>query len=75
MCSEIVADAPKPVQTGGAMYRKKSHEQVEFKSFHLSFGGRLRSDNRWVKLSKIVPWEQIERRYTVRLNEDRGAPT
>ena len=56
------------------MYRKKNHEQAEFESFHLSFGGRLRSDNRWVKLSKIVPWEQIERRYTVRLNEDRGAP-
>ena len=55
------------------MYRKKNHEQAEFKSFHLSFGGRLRADNRWVKLSKIVPWEQIDWRYTVRLNEDRGA--
>ena len=56
------------------MYRRKNQEQAEFESFHLSFGGRLRSDNRWVKLSKIVPWEQIERSYTVRLNEDRGAP-
>jgi len=56
------------------MYRRKNQEQAEFESFHLSFGGRLRSSNRWVKLSKIVPWEQIERRYTMSLNEGRGAP-
>ena len=56
------------------MYRRKSREQVEFESFHLSFGGRLRSDNRWVKLSKIVPWEEIERRYAEQLDDRRGAP-
>jgi hypothetical protein len=56
------------------MYRKKNQEQVEFESFHLSFGGRLRSDNRWVKLAKIVPWQQIEERYASHLNEDHGAP-
>ena len=56
------------------MYRRKNRQQVEFESFHLSFGGRLRSDNRWVKLSKIIPWEEIEQRYAVQLNEERGAP-
>ena len=56
------------------MYRRKSREQVEFESFHLSFGGKLRSDNRWVKLSQIIPWEEIERRYAEQLDERRGAP-
>lgn len=56
------------------MYRRKDQQQAEFESFHLSFGGRLRSDNRWVKLSKIVPWEQFEQRYAVQLNQDQGAP-
>jgi hypothetical protein len=27
-----------------------------------------------VKLSKIIPWEEIEQRYAVQLNEERGAP-
>ena len=56
------------------MYRRNDQEQVEFESFHLCFGGRLRSENRWVKLSKIVPWEEIEQRYAGQLNERRGAP-
>ncbi len=51
------------------MYRRKDQQQAEFESFHLSFGKRLRSDNRWMKLSKIVPWGQIEHRYTVQLKQ------
>jgi len=59
---------------GGPMYRRTNQEQVEFESFHLSFGGKLRSDNRWVKLSKLVPWDEIEGRYAELLDEKRGAP-
>ena len=44
------------------MYRKKI-EQPEFMDFYHPFGGRLRSDNRWVKLSKIIPWDEIEKKY------------
>ena len=47
----------KPVQMGGPMYRKRQREQVEFENFHLAFGGKLRSDNRWVRLAKLIPWE------------------
>lgn len=56
------------------MYRKRKREQVEFESFHLSFGGKLRSDNRWVRLAKLIPWEEIERRYAALFSETRGAP-
>ncbi len=56
------------------MYRKKQREQVEFEDFYLSFGGRLRSDNRWVRLAKLVPWAEIERHYAELFNERIGAP-
>ena len=58
----------------GPMYRKKQREQGEFESFYLAFGGNLRSDNRWVRLAKLVPWEEIERRYAGLFSETRGAP-
>ena len=56
------------------MYRKKQREQVEFEDFYLSFGGRLRSDNRWVRLAKLVPWAEIETHYAELFNERIGAP-
>jgi IS5 family transposase len=34
-----------------------------FEDFYLPFGGRLRSDNRWVKLAKLIPWGEIEEQY------------
>ncbi|MCP4745835.1 MAG: IS5 family transposase, partial [Desulfobacteraceae bacterium] len=38
-------------------------KQMEFENFNLSFEGRLRSDNRWVKLAKFIPWEEFEIAY------------
>jgi transposase, IS5 family len=40
------------------VYRKKHTEQTEFEDFHLFFGGRLRSDNRWVLLAKMIPSDE-----------------
>jgi hypothetical protein len=41
----------------------------------LPFGGRLRSDNRWVRLSKLIPWEEIEGEYAKQFAESgMGAP-
>jgi hypothetical protein len=56
------------------MYRKKDTEQLEFKDFYLPFGGKLRSDNRWVKLADLIPWDELEHRYAVLFSEDKGAP-
>ncbi|AIQ14548.1 IS5 family transposase [Paenibacillus durus] len=33
------------------------------KDFYLPFGGKLNPNNRWVKLAKLVPWEQAEEKY------------
>ena len=37
------------------MYRH-NQRQTEFEDFVLPFSGKLRSDNRWVKLAKFIPW-------------------
>jgi hypothetical protein len=46
----------------GAIYKRK-YSQPEFEDFHLPFGGKLLSDNRWVRLAKLIPWEEIKERY------------
>jgi hypothetical protein len=37
------------------MYQPKFQE-LTFENFHLPFGGKLDSNNRWVKLSDTIPW-------------------
>ena len=54
---------------------KHSVNQLEFENFYLPFGGHLRSDNRWVKLAKLIPWEEIERDYAQQFSSNgMGAP-
>ena len=55
------------------MYRKRNTKQLSFENFHLPFGGKLRSDNRWVKLAKIIPWELAESFYVKQFSK-KGAP-
>lgn len=64
----------KPLHLEIRMYRKDKSGQLKFEDFYLPFGGKLRSDNRWVKLSKIIPWEEIEDKYADNFSEDTGAP-
>jgi len=58
------------------MYRRKDPRQRSFvEDFFLPFGGKLRSDNRWVILAKLVPWDLAESFYCRRFSESgRGAP-
>ena len=44
------------------MYRKRSGEPP-LGEFSFPFSGRLRSDNRWVRLAKLIPWAPIEEQY------------
>ena len=44
------------------MYRH-NQKQLEFEDFVLPFGGKLRSDNRWVKLAKFIAWDEFEHAY------------
>ena len=49
------------------MYRnRKAPSQVElqFVDFKSPFGEKLRADNRWVRLSEIIPWDSFEEEYS-----------
>jgi hypothetical protein len=55
------------------MYRKRDREQQTLEEFILPFGGKLRLDNRWVKLSRMMPWDYIEDIYAQSMSEENGA--
>jgi hypothetical protein len=56
------------------MYRKRDNDQLEFEKFYLPFGGKLRSDNRWVRLANAIPWDELEDHYASLFSKDQGAP-
>lgn len=57
------------------MYRKPHVNQLAFEDFVLPFGGKLRSDNRWVILAKQIPWAVVETAYAQQFSkEDMGSP-
>jgi len=54
------------------MYRK-TEEQLPLENFYLPFGGKLRKDNRWVRMAEIIPWSLFEAQYAAKF-ADMGAP-
>jgi hypothetical protein len=56
------------------MYRKPDEKQFSFYDFILPFGGHLDGNNRWVKLSELIPWEQFEAEYAGLFDQRTGAP-
>lgn len=54
------------------MYYKEDRDQQRIDSFFLPFGGRLREDNRWVRMSKIMPWDYIEEVYLKSMSQETG---
>ena len=50
------------------MYKKqakKDNPQLRIESFFLPFGGKLSSDNQWVKLASIITWDEFEEKHAV----------
>ena len=56
------------------MYRRSSTEQLSFENFYLPFSGKLSGENRWVRLSELVPWETFEGEYAEQFSQGQGAP-
>ena len=56
------------------MYYQEDREQLSIEEFFQPFGGKLRKDNRWVKLAGIMPWEYIEKVYMKNMSEESGRP-
>jgi hypothetical protein len=56
---------------GKNMYRKPS-PQMTLDDFILPFAGGLSVDNRWVRLAKLIHWDEIEKEYAFLFPSDRG---
>ena len=55
------------------MLRMVNPNQLYIEDFKLQFGGNLRADNRWVILSKHMPWDRIEEIYARNFSKNSGA--
>lgn len=55
------------------MYRKRDRNQQNLDDFILPFAGKLKAENRWVKLSRMMPWDYIEDIYAQSMSQDNGA--
>ena len=55
------------------MYRKSQKTLGPEESFELPFEGQLCEDNRWIVLSKLIPWSEFEAEYAQNFSEDMGA--
>lgn len=58
------------------MYKEMSEKLPEIDDFYLPFGGHLNKDNRWIVLSKKIPWKEIEAEYRKKFTvSNMGAPS
>ncbi len=56
------------------MVKYNSDRQLTIEEFKTPFQTSLLSDNRWVKLSKVVPWDRFASAYMAMMNVDFGRP-
>lgn len=56
------------------MYRKQQYSIETLENFKNLFGGQLDEENRWVEMSKMIPWEEYEEEYAKNFTEKKGAP-
>ena len=55
------------------MIKRPNPDQMEIK-FDMPFG-KLNSENRWIKLSSIIPWDDFSTIYESAMNGQNGAPS
>ena len=57
------------------MYHRNNSDQVYIDDFFLPFGGKLRKDNRWVRMAAMMPWEYIDEVYARNMSSETGRPS
>ncbi|MCP5197381.1 MAG: transposase [Gammaproteobacteria bacterium] len=57
------------------MIRYRSHKQLSLVEFDWPFQTKLDKNNRWVKLSEIIPWDEWAEGYYRGLSDTQGRPT
>jgi len=56
------------------MYRKQQYSIETPENLKNLFGGQLDEENRWIEMSKMIPWEEYEEEYAKNFTEKKGAP-
>ncbi len=56
------------------MIRYRSHKQLSLEEFDWPFQTKLDKNNRWVKLSEIIPWDELAEGYYQGLSDTQGRP-
>jgi hypothetical protein len=56
------------------MIKYISQKQLSIEEFRTPFHAKLREDNRWVQLSKVVPWDKFASAYMSMMTADFGRP-
>lgn len=56
------------------MYRKVEPVATTASDFELPFGCKLAEDNRWVMMTKLIPWSEFEAEYAQNFATEMGAP-
>ena len=57
------------------MIRTQSHRQLSLTEFDWPFQTALDEDNRWVKMSECIPWDELAEVYYQGLSSTQGRPT
>ena len=56
------------------MIRHEDPDQLCFPGFEKFFGIALDKQNRWIKLSKVIPWDEFAKAYYQNMSSKRGRP-
>lgn len=56
------------------MYRKREKANNQRETFELPFEGKLCEENRWIIMSKLIPWSEFEEEYAQNFSSEMGAP-
>lgn len=55
------------------MYKRRDRQTPYLFEELFPYGGKLDTENRWLKIAKLIPWETLERKYAESFS-DRGRP-
>ena len=56
------------------MIRYEDPNQPCLPGFEKFFGIPLDENNRWIKLSKVIPWDEFAKAYNQNMSSGRGRP-
>ena len=65
----------KSTKSRAPMIRYRSHKQLSLVEFDWPFQVALDENNRWVKMSECIPWDELAEGYYQGLSDTQGRPT